>query len=132
MHTLAPSRRNARSVTVIATAAIVTALAWIVGRAAGVCYLLDTPLGTRPIGLAATVVATLLSGIVGLGVLALLRRYSRHVRGTWITLGILVLAVSVAPLFVATAPYGTLLTLGVLHCVAAAVLVPGLLWSTHR
>jgi hypothetical protein len=54
--------RNARwrsgRVVAIGIAATATGLAWLLGRLANVDYIVDTPIGTREITLALTIVAT--------------------------------------------------------------------------
>jgi peptidoglycan/LPS O-acetylase OafA/YrhL len=124
--TTVSARRAARPLAAIAIAATVTGLAWVAGRTAGITYLVDTPLGVRQVGLALTVAATAMAGAMGWGVLALLRRHSRRPRVTWIVLGIVVLAASIVPVFATPAPLSTQLMLSALHCVAAAVVIPGL------
>ena len=122
--------RNARGragrVVAIAIAATATGLAWLLGRMAHVDYIVDTPIGTREITLALTIVAAVAAGIAGWVVIALLERYTSSPRGVWIALALVVLVVSIVPIFWTTANLGTQLMLTALHCVAAAVLIPAL------
>jgi hypothetical protein len=122
--------RNARwragRIVAIASAATATGLAWLLGRLAHVDYIVDTPIGTRKITLALTVVATVAAGIAGWVVIALLERYTSSPRGVWIALTLVVLVVSIVPVFWTTANLDTQLMLTALHCVAAAVLIPAL------
>ena len=122
--------RNARwrpgRVVVIAIAATTTGLAWLFGRRAHVDYIVDTPIGTREITLALTIVATVAAGLAGWAVIALLERYTSSARGAWIALTLAVLVLSIVPVFWTTANLGTQLMLTALHCVAAAVLIPAL------
>ncbi len=122
--------RNARwrggRATWIAVAATATALAWLAGRLAHVDYVVDTPFGTRQITLALSVAATVVAGIAGWAVIAVLERYTASPRGIWVTLTLVVLVLSIVPVFRATANLPTQIMLSVLHCVAAAVLVPAL------
>jgi hypothetical protein len=120
--------RNAwwRRVVAIATAATATGLAWLLGRLAHVDYIVDTPIGTRTITLALTIVATVAAGMAGWAVIALLERYTTSPRGVWMVLTLVVLVLSVVPVFRTTANLGTQLMLTALHCVAAAVLIPAL------
>jgi predicted alpha/beta hydrolase len=120
------ARRRVRPLIVIAIAAAATALAWIAGRTAHVNYLVGSPFGTRQITLALTVAATAVAGLVGWGVLALLERYTSRARGVWIVLAVAVVCLSIAPVFATPADLDTRLALSALHCVAAAVLIPGL------
>jgi hypothetical protein len=89
-------------------------------------YIVDTPIGTREITLALTVVATVAAGIAGWVVIVLLERYTSSPRGVWIALTLVALVVSIVPVFWTTANLGTQLMLTALHCVAAAVLIPAL------
>jgi peptidoglycan/LPS O-acetylase OafA/YrhL len=122
--------RNARwragRVAVIAIAATATGLAWLLGRLAHVDYVVDTPIGARKITLALTIVATVAAGIAGWVLIAVLERYTSSPRGVWIALTLVVLALSIVPVFSTTANLGTQLMLTALHCVAAAVLIPSL------
>jgi hypothetical protein len=122
--------RNTRGrpgrVVAIAIAATATGLAWLLGRMAHIDYIVDTPIGTREITLALTVVATVAAGIAGWVVIVLLERYTSSPRGVWIALTLVALVVSLVPVFWTTANLGTQLMLTALHCVAAAVLIPAL------
>jgi Family of unknown function (DUF6069) len=111
---------------VVAIAASATGLAWLLGRMAHVDYIVDTPTGVRAVTLALTIVATVAAGIAGWVVISLLERYTSSPRGIWFALTLVVLVVSIAPVFWTTANLGTQLMLTALHCVAAAVLIPAL------
>jgi Family of unknown function (DUF6069) len=120
------ARSHAGRIVAITTAATATGLAWLIGRLAHVDYLVDTPIGTLQVTLALTVVATVVAGIVGWGVIALLERYTRSSGRIWIALTIVVLVLSIVPVFRTTANPATQYALAALHCVAAAVLIPAL------
>jgi hypothetical protein len=120
------TRWRAGRVVAIAIAATATGLAWLLGRLAHVDYVVDTPTGTRTITLGLTIVATVVAGLAGWVVIALLERYISSPRRVWIALTLVVLALSIAPVFRTTANLGTQLMLTALHCVAAAVLIPAL------
>jgi hypothetical protein len=120
------ARWRAARVVAIAIAATATGLAWLLGRLAHVDYIADTPIGTRQITLALTIVATVGAGIAGWVVIALLERYTSSPWGVWIALTLVVLVLSIVPVFQTTANLGTQLMLTALHCVAAAVLIPAL------
>lgn len=119
-------RQSARRVVAIAIATAATGLAWILGRLAHVDYIADTPTGTRQITLALTIVATVAAGMAGWVVIALLERYSSSARAVWIALTLVVLVLSIVPIFWTAATLSTQLMLTALHCVAAAVLIPAL------
>jgi hypothetical protein len=59
-------------------------------------------------------------------VIAVLERYTTSPRGIWVALTLVVLVLSIVPIFGTTANLGTQLMLTALHCVAAAVLIPAL------
>jgi hypothetical protein len=119
-------RRFVRRCVTVALAAVVTGAAWLAGRIAAVDYLVVTPLGTREVGLVLTVVATVAAGLAGWAALALLERYTPSARRTWVVLAVIVLIGSIVPVFATPAALATRLALAGLHCVAAAVLIPGL------
>lgn len=121
------ARSGVRRGIVVLVAAALTCVAWLVGRMAGVSYIAETPLGTREITLELTAVATVVSGLIAWTVVAVLERYTASARALWITAGLIVLAASIIPVFTTTAEPATKVTLSALHCVAAAVLIPGLL-----
>jgi hypothetical protein len=55
-----------------------------------------------------------------------LERYTASPRRVWIALTLVVLVLSIVPIFSTTASVGTQLMLTALHCVPAAVLIPTL------
>jgi peptidoglycan/LPS O-acetylase OafA/YrhL len=123
--TVREGRSRAR-VVAITLAATATGIAWLLGRLAHVDYIADTPLDTRQITLALTVAATVAAGAAGWVVIALLERYTASPRGIWIAVTLVVLALSIVPIFRTSANLPTQLMLTALHCVAAAVLIPAL------
>jgi Ca2+/Na+ antiporter len=120
--------RTARII-VIATAAVANSLAWLVGRHVGVDYIVHTPMGAREITLSLVVIATLVSGLAGWAVFAVLEQRTRNTRRAWIALAALVLALSILPMFMLRAHLDTKLALTALHCIAAVILVVGLPYS---
>jgi hypothetical protein len=120
------ARRRARRVTVVAAAATTVAAGWLAGRLVHIDYMIGTPLGTRSITLAQVSVATAIFGLAGWAVYGLLERYTSRARPLWITIAVAVLALSIAPIFVLRAGIDTRLALTGLHCLAGAVLIPGL------
>jgi hypothetical protein len=118
--------RRVRSVVAIAIAAVATGLAWVIGRLAHTSYIVDTPFGTREITLLLTVAATAAAGLVGWFVFAALERYTAHARRIWISLAVVVLGLSIFPVFATPAAVATQIILTAQHCVAAAILIPGL------
>ena len=120
------TRWRAGRVVTIAIAATATGLAWLLGRLAHVDYIVDTPIGARAITLALTIVATGAAGLAGWVVIALLERYTSSPRRVWIALTLVVLMLSIVPVFRTTANLDTQIMLTALHCVAAGVLIPAL------
>ena len=120
------ARRRVTREIVIVVAAVVTGLAWVVGRLAGVDYIAQTPLGTGQVSLGLTVIATVLAGLAGWGVIGLLERYSTSAQAIWTALALVVLALSIVPVFATPSDLASRLTLSALHCVAATILIPGL------
>jgi drug/metabolite transporter (DMT)-like permease len=119
-------RRSIRRATIVATAAAANALAWVGGRQAHVDYIVQTPLGARQITLVLVIVATAVSGLAGWAVYRQLERRTSNAVRAWVVLAMVVLALSIAPIFVLPAHMSTRLTLTALHCLAAAILVAGL------
>jgi hypothetical protein len=87
----------------------------VIGRLAHTSYIVDTPFGTREITLLLTVAATAAAGLVGWCVFAALERYTAHAR-----------RISIFPVFATPAAAATQIMLTAQHCVAAAILIPGL------
>lgn len=119
-------RRTTRRAIIVATAAAANALAWLGGRQAHVDYIVQTPLGARQITLVLVIVATAVSGLAGWAVYRQLERRTSNAVRAWIVLAMVVLALSIVPIFMLPAHMGTRLTLTALHCIAAAILVAGL------
>jgi Family of unknown function (DUF6069) len=120
------SAARARRASVVAAAAATTAAGWLAGRLAHIDYTIGTPLGTRSITLAQVSVATAIFGLAGWAVYGLLERYTNRARRLWIAIAVAVLTLSIAPIFVLRAGIDTRLALAGLHCLAGAVLIPGL------
>lgn len=118
-------QRIRRAVTVV-TAAAATGLGWAAGRLAHVDYVLETPLGARQITLVLVIVATAISGLVGWAVSSLLERHANDAMRAWITVAVVVLMLSILPIFALRASVDTRLALTTLHCLAAAILTAGL------
>jgi hypothetical protein len=85
------ARRHIRRIVTVVTAGAATGLGWAAGWLAYVDYVLQTPLGARPI-----------------------------------TLAVVVLMLSILPIFALRASIETRLALTTLHCLAAVILTAGL------
>jgi hypothetical protein len=120
------ARRRIRRVVTVVTAAAATGLGWAAGRLAHVDYVLQTPLGAHQITLVLVIVATAISGLVGWAVSSLLERHASDAVRAWITLAVVVLMLSILPIFALRASVDTRLALTALHCLAAAILTAGL------
>ncbi|GAA3777108.1 DUF6069 family protein [Micromonospora maritima] len=128
-----PARRRDRLLTVLA-ATVATLLGWVVAvplagvdltaRAGGGGEQRVTPV--------AVAVSTLLAGLAGWAVLALLERFTGRARTIWTVIAVLVLLVSLLGPVGAGAGRAATVTLVALHLVAAAVLVPGLRRTAGR
>lgn len=119
-------QRRTHRAWVVAAAAAITGLAWLAGHLAGVTYLVVTPVDVRPITLSLVAAGTAASGSAGWAVLAVLERYTSRARTAWTALALAVLTSSIVPIFVFPADAPTRATLTLLHCLAAAILIPGL------
>jgi drug/metabolite transporter (DMT)-like permease len=119
-------RRSTRRAIIVATAAAANGLAWVGGRQAEVDYVVQTPLGARQITVVLVIVATTMSGLAGWAAYSLLERRISNPMPAWIALALVVLALSIAPIFVLRANLDTRLALTALHCIAAAILIAGL------
>jgi hypothetical protein len=119
-------RRSTRRAIVVTTAAAANGLAWVGGRQAHVDYVVQTPLGLRPVTLVLIIVATTVFGLAGWAVYSLLERHTGNAVRAWIALAVVVLVLSIVPIFVLRADLGTRLALAALHCIAAAILIVGL------
>ena len=122
----AGAHRRTRRALIVAAAAAATAAGWLAGRLVHIDYTIGTPLGTRSITLAQVSVATAIFGLAGWAVYGLLERHTSRVRPVWITIAVLVLALSILPIFVLRTNMDTRLALTGLHCLAGAVLILGL------
>jgi hypothetical protein len=93
---------------------------------AGATLTVRTGGGTRTVGPAAVVVASLLAGLAGWALLAVLERSTARPGRIWTITALILLALSLTgPLGSATGAVAALV-LTALHLVTAAVLVPGL------
>jgi hypothetical protein len=120
------ARQHIRPVVTVVTAAAATGLGWAAGRLAHVDYVLQTPLGAHQITLILVIVATMISGLVGWAVSSLLEQHASDAVRAWITLAVLVLTLSILPIFALRASIDTRLALTALHCLAAVILTAGL------
>jgi Family of unknown function (DUF6069) len=122
----ARARRRTRRTIVVAAAAATTAAGWLAGWLVHIDYTIGTPLGTRSITVAQVSVATAIFGLTGWAVYGVLERYTSRAQPLWLTITVVVLGLSIVPIFSLQAGTDTRLALTGLHCLAGAVLIPGL------
>ncbi|WP_229073325.1 DUF6069 family protein [Actinoplanes sp. DH11] len=107
----------------IGIALVAAALIWIVATAAGAPMEVDQGQGVMPVGLVPVVVATVLAGLLGWGLLALLERSARGAT-IWTVIAGVVTALSFLPVLTSEATTGTRLALAAMHLAVAVALIP--------
>ncbi|MET8067709.1 DUF6069 family protein [Micromonospora sp. NPDC005686] len=127
-----PNRRRDRLLTVLAATAA-TLLGWVVAvPVGGVELIARTGSTDQRVTPVAVVVSTLLAGLAGWALLALLERVTARPRTAWTVVAVLVLPVSVLGPLGGGVGRAATLTLVVLHLVAGAVLITGLRRTAAR
>jgi len=126
--------RTAVRVLAVGAAAAAALAGWcVVGPLAGVELTVDGANGrTVTVGAGIVVVLSLVAGLAGWALLALLERTTRRARGLWTAIAVVVLILSFAPLADGTIGTGTRVGLGSLHLVVAAVLIPAMRRTARR
>ncbi|MEU4553669.1 DUF6069 family protein [Micromonospora violae] len=117
-----PLRRRALGI----AAAVVAPLAiWAVGALAGVDYTVESPgQPATVIGAGAIAMIALGAALLGWATLALLERFAPRVaRPVWISLAVVVTALSFVPVFSVEATGGAKLALGATHVAVAVALI---------
>jgi hypothetical protein len=117
-----PLRRRALGV----AAAVVAPLAiWAIGALAGVDYTVESPgQPATVIGAGAIVMIALGAALLGWAALALLERFATRVaRPVWISLAVIVTALSFVPVLSVEATGGAKLALGATHVAVAVALI---------
>ncbi|MER5494716.1 DUF6069 family protein [Streptomyces sp. NPDC002454] len=107
----------------LAVAGIAAAATWLIGNAVG-AELTVNQNGVTEITLVGALVSTLMAGLAGWGLLALLERFTARARKAWTYCASAVLLLSLLPTVFADATTGTRLTLTAMHLVVGAVLIP--------
>lgn len=122
----APPRRGGaagRRLLAIAVATVVTVAVWFIARALDVTLAVNTGGNRQDVAVSAVVAATVIAGLTGWALLALLERLTAAGRTIWTVVAVLVLLVSLlGPL--GGVSTGTKVTLAVMHLAAAAVIIP--------
>ena len=116
-------RRRRRALGIV-LAVVVTLAVWLLGHLAGADYWITDSQGTVRIDMLVTAQVTVVLGLVGWGVLALLERLSRHGAVLWTVLAVIVVAASMIPVVLVEATTATRLALVAVHLAVGAVLVP--------
>lgn len=125
----APARRRVgprarrRAVGIVATL-VVTLAVWLLGHLAGADYWIADSQGTVRIDALVTTQVTVVLGLVGWGVLALLERLTRYGTTIWTVLAAVVVVASMIPIVLVEATTATRVALVVVHLAVGAVLVP--------
>ncbi|OEV09274.1 DUF6069 family protein [Streptomyces nanshensis] len=84
------------------------------------------------VGVFAVIVTTLLSGLLGWGLLAVLERITGSARTVWTTIAVVVFLLSLLLGPASGVTTGAKGALAALHTVAALVLIPGLARNSHK
>jgi hypothetical protein len=116
-------RRRRRALGIVA-AVVVTLAVWLLGHLAGADYWITDSQGTVRIDAVVTAQVTVVLGLVGWGVLALLERLTRYGTTAWTVLAVLVVLASFVPIVLVEATTPTRVALAAVHLAVAAVLVP--------
>ena len=119
------NRRLLRAGSVAATA-VATSAFWLIASAAGTDFLLSDSMGSATISLPVTIAFSLVFGLLGWGALALLERFTQRARTVWTVLAVVVLLLSLLPIFAEDATTATKIALVLIHTAVAAVLIPAL------
>ncbi|MDD7937253.1 DUF6069 family protein [Actinomycetospora lutea] len=118
-------RRRRRTLGIVATL-VVTLAVWWVGQLAGADYWISDSQGTVRIDALVTTQVTVVLGLVGWGVLALLERLTRHGTAIWTVLVAVIVVASMVPVLLVEATTATRVALAAVHLAVGAVLVPAL------
>jgi uncharacterized protein DUF6069 len=130
---LSPGRIRAERALTVLAAALAGAVVWsLASPLAGVTLAARSGPGgaVQQVGLTSVVLASLLAGLAGWALLAVLERFTRRVRAVWTSSALAVLAVSLGGPLSATSAAATA-ALFCLHIAVGAVLFAGL-WRTAR
>lgn len=116
-------RRRGRALGIVATL-VVTLAVWLLGHLAGADYWITDSQGTVRIDALVTTEVTVVLGLVGWGVLALLERLTRYGTTIWSVLAAVVVVASMIPIVLVEATTATRVALAAVHLAVGAVLVP--------
>ncbi|MFI1197325.1 DUF6069 family protein [Micromonospora sp. NPDC020750] len=120
----AAARRRARALAVLAATGATHAVWYAATGPAGIDVEVRSGTGPQPVGPGAVAAATLLAGLAGWALLALLERRTRRARGLWTAVAVAVLLLSLAGPVTEGVGTAATVTLLALHLAAGAVLIP--------
>ena len=86
----------------------------------------ELPHGGESVPLTGFTFVTVIFSIIGVGIAAAMRRWSRHPRTTFVRVTVALTALSLVPPFFQDASGATVAGLVLLHLTAAAIVIPGL------
>ncbi|SDL41830.1 DUF6069 family protein [Nonomuraea jiangxiensis] len=112
--------------TVIGAPAAALAVWALAVPVAGMTLTVRMGVGTQPVGPESVLMASLVAGLAGWALLALLERFASRPRRIWTVVALVVLALSLLGPLGSAVGVATTLVLLLLHLVVGAVLVPGL------
>jgi hypothetical protein len=118
-------RRRRRALGIVATLAVTLAV-WLLGHLAGADYWIADSQGTVRIDALVTTQVTVVLGLAGWGVLALLERLTRYGARAWTVVAVVVVIASMIPIVLVEATTATRVALAAVHLAVGAVLVPTL------
>lgn len=118
----ATARRRRRALGVVATLVVALAV-WLVGRLSGADYWIADSQGTVRIDALVTTQVTVVLGLAGWAVLALLERLTRYGTAIWTVLATVIVAASMIPVFLVEATTATRVALVAVH-LAVGALIP--------
>lgn len=108
----------------LAGAVAAALVAWGVGALLGADYWITDAQGTARVDIGATVGTTVVVGLLGWGLLAVLERFARRGRTAWTVVAVGVAALSMVPIGLVEATPSTRIGLTLLHLAVAAVVIP--------
>jgi hypothetical protein len=119
---LLASRPARRALGLVATV-LVALLIWAIGSLAGADFWITDAMGSVRIDLVVVTQVTLVVGLAGWAVLALLERFTRRGLAIWTALAVVVLAASYVPVFLVEATTATRIALLAVHTAVGALVV---------
>jgi hypothetical protein len=129
------TRRRLIRAAAVCGAALTTTVIFLIARAAGADFTITDPgQGKIPHTFVAPEIATVTAviGLLGWVVLAALERWTRRPRTIWSVLAVVVVALSLVPIWIERADTDTRIGLAVIHIAVAIALLPMLRTASDR